>query len=235
MKKQGFTLIELLVVIAIIAILAGLLLPVLARAREQARRSSCGNNCGNVIKCSHLYSDASPNLGRFPIMVEADDHDTEDGSGHTESGLLAVSQLYDAYVKDHRVFSCASKSSTTTLLERYMAPTATTATGWTYYGYDPGHTPTHATAGVFGDRGDTHATNHSNSKNHGADGPGQNIAIGAGSVEWWDAADARATKDANDDAIVDHIFGNGDWDQDDFPEELETGILADATDGASAP
>jgi prepilin-type N-terminal cleavage/methylation domain-containing protein/prepilin-type processing-associated H-X9-DG protein len=44
MKKRGFTLIELLVVIAIIAILAAILFPVFARAREKARQTSCMNN-----------------------------------------------------------------------------------------------------------------------------------------------------------------------------------------------
>ncbi len=92
-NRKGFTLIELLVVIAIIAILAAILFPVFAKAREKARQSSCASNMKQIM------------LGALAYTQDYDEKLLANGDW---GGCLGTVGLLEPYTKSQAIFTCPS-------------------------------------------------------------------------------------------------------------------------------
>lgn len=100
-NKRGFTLIELLVVIAIIAILAAILFPAFAKARESARRASCSSNLKQIGISMMQYSQEYDER-----VVPGTVYGSVSATGTAWMGLL------QPYLKSTQIFSCPSDSDT---------------------------------------------------------------------------------------------------------------------------
>ena len=97
--KKGFTLIELLVVIAIIAILAAILFPVFARARENARRASCQSNLKQI------------GLGLMQYTQDYDEKMTPLAIFDANEQRFTWPYLVQPYIKSTQLFQCPSDSN----------------------------------------------------------------------------------------------------------------------------
>jgi len=99
-KVKGFTLIELLVVIAIIAILAAILFPAFAKAREAARRSSCSSNLKQI------------GLG---LMQYSQEYDEQLPAGVNGVGAWAL--VIQPYIKSTNLFACPSNTKSSNFMQ----------------------------------------------------------------------------------------------------------------------
>jgi prepilin-type N-terminal cleavage/methylation domain-containing protein/prepilin-type processing-associated H-X9-DG protein len=144
---SAFTLIELLVVIAIIAILAGLLMPALARAREESRRKACASNLTQIIKACITYQE--PNGDFFPVLDQCPDLKTASGilngvaytapaydffNNNCFMPMPSLANLYPGYIDNVKVFACPSTSDKPQIAIQYHSGAKHTCFG---YSLDP--------------------------------------------------------------------------------------------------
>ncbi len=116
MRKSGFTLIELLVVIAIIAILAAILFPVFARAREKARQTSCLSNVKQLA------------LGQLMYIQDYDEMTAPHACGDVGHGYLYCTfEVLLPYIKNTQLFRCPSRAAQTD--DRVLRPLNPRTTG----------------------------------------------------------------------------------------------------------
>jgi len=111
-KQSGFTLIELLVVIAIIAILAAILFPVFAQAREKARQTSCISNEKQIALGLLMYVQDYDE--RFPVEREPNVYNPPGPFGVTWRTTL------QPYLKNNQIFFCPDDASNVQWCEGYL-------------------------------------------------------------------------------------------------------------------
>jgi prepilin-type N-terminal cleavage/methylation domain-containing protein/prepilin-type processing-associated H-X9-DG protein len=129
MRRTGFTLIELLVVIAIIAILAAILFPVFARAREKARQASCSSNLKQLGIAAMMY--AQDYDERFPSFAYSWTG-TDPNTGFA-CNMMSYITLMNPYVKNWQLGVCPS-------MNRGATNTACCGRNSVTWSYGPNHT-----------------------------------------------------------------------------------------------
>lgn len=123
-RRRGFTLIELLVVIAIIAILAAILFPVFARARENARRSSCQSNLKQLA------------LGVMQYTQDYDERFPDYAGTPSAEATYGWSGVLQPYLKSLQILQCPSDSTAFPTTDSVSGAGLANEVGYSDYAYN---------------------------------------------------------------------------------------------------
>ena len=190
-RRRRLTLIQVVVIVLIVGLAAAVVLPLLAAAREGARRTRCASNLKAIGYGLHLYAtDHNELFPSYGVAPSTPDEAAVTGPS-VANPMASLGMLYPDFVSDGPVFICPSAGAAKTIetdlsaaeLARLVNGAREFRTLFTYrhsdYAYDPGHSAAHnASVAVAADAGSPGR----NSPNHG--GEGQNVLYIGANVEW---------------------------------------------------
>jgi len=194
-KTKGFTLIELLVVITIISILASMLIPILSRSREKARRTQCMANLRSIGQAISAYS---ADFNEFYPSVTGAATVTFAPPVAPGDGVKSLGLLYNSYLDHAGVFICASSPPPVDPTDPVngatpaVGPVSGLVPDQSSYGYDPTHKEGHISeVCLAADAPGTGPNGASNNHNN----EGQNVLYNFGGVKWSIATDIGYNND----------------------------------------